>query len=119
MWRVHGSLESDGFASFDVTVHNRDNARTDDIVLSGSTFLVPLSLEASPFAMGFELRGGARPERLRWGWLDHIGQGNNKVWVGGAHAGLKLTLLGTGKNWSQFDLLHSKVDIPQTASFGN
>jgi hypothetical protein len=112
LWQTQGSLESDGFASFDVAVHNRDNARTD--VLSGSTFLVPLSLEASPFAMGFELRGGARPERLKWGWLDHIGQGNNKIWVGGAHAGVKLTLLGTGKNWSQFDehWTISKDDIP-------
>ena len=108
-WQTRGSLESDGFMALDVAVRNDGAAPA---VLSGSSLVIPLSAQASPFAMGFEIRGGTRPDSLEWKWADHVGQQNNKIWVGGAHAGLKLTLLGTTANWSQFDLPIGKDDIP-------
>jgi hypothetical protein len=83
---IHGSLEFDGFASFEIKITASEDVDLKDIRLE-----IPFSKEAAKYMMGLGQKGGARPQNFNWKW-DVANKNQDGAWIGDVNAGLQFSL---------------------------
>lgn len=83
---VNGSLEFDGFASFEIKITVLNDVDMKDIRLE-----IPYSKEAAKYMMGLGLKGGERPQNFSWKW-DVANKNQDGAWIGDVNAGLQFSL---------------------------
>jgi hypothetical protein len=84
---VHGALEPDGFAKFNVTLAANAGVDVRDVRLE-----IPLIEKAVPYMMGLGRQGGYRPAKFDWRWGQEKNQ--DSFWLGNPSAGLQVKLKG-------------------------
>ncbi|MEO5999703.1 MAG: glycoside hydrolase domain-containing protein [Chitinophagaceae bacterium] len=84
-----GSLEFDGWGSYQVELIPKKNIVVKDVRLKTA-----ITKEMSAYMMGLGREGGYRPEQWSWKW-DVANKGQDAVWMGGVNGGLRLKLLDT------------------------
>lgn len=83
---VSGSLEFDGFASYEVKV-----TALKDISLDNTNFQIPFSRLAAKYMMGLGQKGGYRPDTFDWKW-DTAHKNQDGAWIGDVNAGMQYSL---------------------------
>ena len=83
---VHGSIEFDGFASYEVKI-----VATKDIDLNDIRMEIPFSKDAAKYIIGLNLKGEKRPQNYRWKW-DVANKNQDGAWLGDVNAGLQFSL---------------------------
>lgn len=83
---VNGSLEFDGFASFEIKV-----TAVNDIDLKDIRLEIPFTKEAAKYMMGLGQKGGERPQNFSWKW-DVANKNQDGAWIGDVNAGLQFSL---------------------------
>ncbi len=83
---VNGSLEFDGFVSYEVKV-----TALKDVALNNTTFQIPFNKSAAKYMMGLGQKGGYRPSSFNWKW--NVAEKNQDgAWIGDVNAGLQYSL---------------------------
>ena len=85
--RVEGSLEFDGFCSFEVYVEPPRGEAT-----CAPQLAIRMPRNLARYQMGLGRPGGAFPERLDWRWDVSLQQ--DATWFGAPHAGMMIRLKG-------------------------
>jgi hypothetical protein len=83
---VDGSLEFDGFMAYQIKL-----TALQDIEFSAIDFHLPMQPEAAKYLMGLGLKGGIRPDTVRWKW-DVANKNQDGAWIGNVNAGLQFSL---------------------------
>ncbi len=86
LMNVNGSIEFDGFVSFQVKVIALKDVQLNDIMMQ-----IPFTKMASKYMMGLGEKGEARPDTLRWKW-DVAKKNQDGAWIGNVNAGLQFSL---------------------------
>ncbi|MCX6928326.1 MAG: DUF6067 family protein, partial [Verrucomicrobia bacterium] len=93
------TTEFDGTISFTTQLHGEGDFKTDNLRLE-----IPLRPEIATYFMGIGLPGCHTPTNYTWRWTGPY----NSFWIGGAHAGLHLKLLGSAYEGPMQNLYHPK-----------
>lgn len=99
--RVRSTIEFDGALQCDVTLTSTRYQTIADIALE-----IPYIKDQVPYAVGMGLRGGERPQRWKWRWVDQpeswkeqgIDQGFF-CWLGNVESGLYCRLKSPLEDW--------------------
>jgi hypothetical protein len=83
---VEGSLEFDGFVSYNIKV----TALT-DIDLRNISMHIPFEKKEAKYIMGLGLKGEQRPDSVLWKW-DVAHKNQDGAWIGNVNAGLHYSL---------------------------
>ncbi len=83
---VTGSLEFDGFVSYQVKLSATENIKVKDI-----SMILPFNKEAGVYMMGLGQKGGYRPSSFYWKW-DVANKNQDGAWIGNVNAGLQFSL---------------------------
>lgn len=83
---VGASLEFDGFAAYTVKITALQDVKLDDIKLH-----LPFAKEVSKYLMGLGVKGGNRPDTVKWKW-DVATKNQDGAWIGDVNAGLQYSL---------------------------
>ena len=83
---VEGSLEFDGFVSYQIKV-----TALQDIDLSNITMHIPFEKNEAKYIMGLGLKGEKRPDSVLWKW-DVANKNQDGAWIGNVNAGLHYSL---------------------------
>jgi hypothetical protein len=83
---VAGSLEFDGYTSFQVKMIALDELSVSDIRM-----IIPFEKEAAVYMMGLGQKGGYRPTAFSWKW-DVAKKNQDGAWIGNVNAGLQYSL---------------------------
>ncbi len=83
---VRGTLEFDGYVSYEVRLRAKRALQLDDVRLA-----IPYAKSAATYAMGLGLKGQARPASFDWTW-DVAKKNQDGAWLGGVNAGLYFSL---------------------------
>lgn len=86
LMNVDATLEFDGFCAYSVKITALNDVALEDIALD-----IPFTKAASTYMMGLGLKGGNRPDSLRWKW-EVATKNQDGAWVGGVNAGLQFSL---------------------------
>ncbi|MBS1746612.1 MAG: hypothetical protein JST21_10635 [Bacteroidetes bacterium] len=86
LMNVNGSIEFDGFASFQVKV-----IALKDVMLKDIMMQIPFTRQASKYLMGLGEKGEAMPDTLHWKW-DVANKNQDGAWIGNVNAGLQFSL---------------------------
>lgn len=84
--QVNGTVEFDGFLSYTVQLTAQQDISLDDVRLH-----IPFTEGASKYMMGLGLKGGNRPDTLKWKW-DVANKNQDGAWIGDVNAGLQYSL---------------------------
>jgi len=84
--KVNASLEFDGFLAYTVKL-----TALQDVEFSDINFSLPLQASAAEYMMGLGLKGGYRPDTLRWKW-DVAHKNQDGAWIGKVNAGFQFSL---------------------------
>jgi hypothetical protein len=83
---VNGSLEFDGFVSFQIKV-----TALQDIDLRNISMHIPFEKNEAKYIMGLGLKGEQRPDSVLWKW-DVAHKNQDGAWIGNVNAGLHYSL---------------------------
>ena len=83
---INATLEFDGFLSYTVKF-----TALQDIELNDINFHLPMQPAATKYLMGLGLKGGNRPDTLKWKW-DVTNKNQDGAWIGNVNAGLQFSL---------------------------
>ncbi len=83
---LHATLEFDGFLSYSVRI-----TALHDVSFKEINFHIPLQPAAAEYAMGLGLKGGNRPDTVRWKW-NVATKNQDGAWIGSVNAGLQFSL---------------------------
>jgi hypothetical protein len=83
---VRGSLEFDGFASYEVKI-----TALNDVRLSNTSFQIPFNKSSAKYMMGLGQKGGYSPANFDWKW-DVAHKNQDGAWIGDVNAGLQYAL---------------------------
>ena len=90
---LNGSLEFDGFASFEIKITAQNDIDLKDIRLE-----IPYNKESANYMMGLGQKGGTRPADFNWKW-DVANKNQDGAWIGDVNAGMQYSL--RGENYSR------------------
>ncbi|MGZ3873006.1 MAG: glycoside hydrolase domain-containing protein [Mucilaginibacter sp.] len=83
---VTGSMEFDGFVSYNVKVTALQDISFNDLRLH-----IPYNKKSAVYMMGLNLKGEKRPETYEWKW-DVAHKNQDGAWIGDVNAGLQYSL---------------------------
>ncbi|MFM9907739.1 MAG: glycoside hydrolase domain-containing protein [Chitinophagaceae bacterium] len=83
---VTGSLEFDGFVSYQVKLSAAESFAVNDIRM-----IIPFTKDAAEYMMGLGQKGGTRPSNFHWKW-DVAAKNQDGGWIGSINAGLQFSL---------------------------
>lgn len=83
---IDGNIEFDGFLAYTVRI-----IALQDISLNDVRLHIPFTEQAAKYMMGLGLKGGYRPDTLKWKW-DVANKNQDGAWIGDVNAGLQYTL---------------------------
>ncbi len=83
---VNATLEFDGFLSYSIRMTALQDAEFKEI-----NFHLPMQPTAADYVMGLGLKGGYRPDTVRWKW-DAAKKNQDGAWIGSVNAGLQFSL---------------------------
>lgn len=83
---VEGSIEFDGFVSYEVKV-----TALQDIDLGNISMHIPFEKNEAAYIMGLNLKGEKRPDSVLWKW-DVAHKNQDGAWIGNVNAGLHYSL---------------------------
>lgn len=83
---ISGTLEFDGFMSYQVKVTALKDTKLQDINMD-----IPFTTEASKYLMGLGEKGGTLSQDLKWKW-DVAKKNQDGAWMGNVNAGLQFSL---------------------------
>jgi len=83
---VHGSLEFDGFLSYEIKV-----TANEDIDLRDIRLMIPFTRGSSEYMLGLGEKGRKTPDELRWKW-DVATKNQDGAWLGAVNAGMQFSL---------------------------
>ncbi|MGZ3849206.1 MAG: glycoside hydrolase domain-containing protein [Flavisolibacter sp.] len=83
---VKGSLEFDGFVSYQVRVTALRN-----VSFSNTGMRIPFTPSVAKYMMGLGQKGGFLPKQLDWSW-DVAHKNQDGAWIGNVNAGLQFSL---------------------------
>jgi hypothetical protein len=84
--QVNGSLEFDGFLSYQVKL-----TALEDITLNDINFHIPVLPQHAKYVMGLGLKGGNRPDSVLWKW-DVANKNQDGAWLGDVNVGVQFSL---------------------------
>lgn len=84
--KVKGHLEFDGFMDFQVQVIARQALRLHNVELH-----IPVNPRFAKYFMGLGLKGGLRPDSIRWKW-DVPSKNQDGGWIGNVNGGMQFSL---------------------------
>ena len=82
---LHATLEFDGFLSYSVRM-----TALHDVSFKEINFHIPMQPAAAEYAMGLGLKGGNRPDTVRWKW-NVATKNQDGAWIGSVNAGLQFS----------------------------
>jgi hypothetical protein len=82
---MRATMEFDGFVGYELSLRAERETFVDDIALH-----IPLRRDIATYMMGMSHRGGKRPAHHDWVW--DWSRHQDSLWVGNAHAGLRVQL---------------------------
>jgi len=83
---VQGSMEFDGFVSYNVKVRALADTTLNDIRME-----IPFNKASAKYIIGLNLKGEARPDSYKWKW-DVAHKNQDGAWLGDVNAGLQFSL---------------------------
>ncbi|MFZ4619629.1 MAG: glycoside hydrolase domain-containing protein [Bacteroidota bacterium] len=83
---VNATLEFDGFLSYSIKM-----TALQDMAFKEINFHLPMQPSATDYVMGLGLKGGNRPDTVRWKW-DVAKKNQDGAWIGAVNAGLQFSL---------------------------
>lgn len=83
---VTATLEFDGFLAYTVKF-----TALNDVSLNELNLHLPMQPAAAKYLMGLGLKGGNRPDTVKWKW-DVAHKNQDGAWIGGVNAGLQFSL---------------------------
>jgi len=86
---MNARMECDGNVDYVAKIKAKKDTHIDNVKLT-----IPYEKTVAKFLMGLGVRGGFRPDTVKWKW----GQPHNMVWIGDVNAGMQLHL-HDGKDW--------------------
>ena len=84
--QVKATIEFDGFVNYTVKF-----TALKDMDFSEINFHLPMKPETASYLMGLGLKGGNRPDTLKWKW-DVAHKNQDGAWIGAVNAGLQFSL---------------------------
>jgi len=84
--KVNGSIEFDGFCSFEIILKAEQDVDLKDISLE-----IPFNKESAKYIMGLGLKGSSLPESYDWKW-DVAKKNQDGAWIGDVNGGLQFNL---------------------------
>jgi len=84
--QVNATIEFDGFVNYIVKF-----TALKDMDFSEINFHLPMKPETASYLMGLGLKGGNRPDTLKWKW-DVTHKNQDGAWIGDVNAGLQFSL---------------------------
>jgi hypothetical protein len=84
--QVNATIEFDGFVNYTVKF-----TALKDMDFSEINFHLPMKPETASYLMGLGLKGGNRPDTLKWKW-DVTHKNQDGAWIGAVNAGLQFSL---------------------------
>jgi hypothetical protein len=97
--RSEATVEFDGTLMFKTQLHSLGDFRADNLRLE-----IPLRPEVATYFMGIGLSACKTPTNYTWRWEGPY----NSFWIGNAHAGLHVKLLGSSYEGPMQNLYHPK-----------
>jgi hypothetical protein len=107
-----GSMESDGFMEYSLTLKTTTPISVRDIRLE-----VPLRKECTPYMMGLHHEGGLRPSRWDWQWDTTRNQ--DMLWIGDVNGGLRLKWRAENYRRPLINLYYGYGRLHMPPSWGN
>jgi len=90
--QCNGSMECDGYLTYELTVEAQADLAVDDVRLE-----IPFRREFSRYMMGMGRQGGIRQGNWRWKWTKDFA--NHTVWLGNVYGGLQCKLMFDEDVW--------------------
>jgi hypothetical protein len=99
VWLAHTGQEPDGSIRSTLSLHASNSMSLADLSVR-----IPLRPEIATYFMGIGLPAGRTPTNYTWHWTGPY----NSFWIGNAHAGLHVKLLGSTYEGPMQNLYHPK-----------
>jgi hypothetical protein len=85
-------MELDGFVAYRLFLEAKEDIKVNDIRLE-----IPYSKDAATYFMGLGIKGGYRPNPVKWKW--DVKKNQDGAWLGAVNGGMQFSL--RGKNYSR------------------